>query len=163
MYGSLLSFALTPTPAVCFARAQGTALAYALVFSVLLSRSLMLATADTDGLPGHISGAVQLALFLALASVQVALGVQEWLVRSSPLTVTRMVGHSQVRELFKCMRCVVALIFGEFQETSCADVGLPFLARLTYPMVLLLLQVVVSPFILSSRRNYHEGLLFCLV
>ncbi len=107
MYGSLLSFALTPTPAVCFARAQGTALAYALVFSVLLARSLMLATADTDGLPGHISGAVQLALFLALASVQVALGVQEWLVRSSPLTVTRMVGHSQVRELFKCVLCTI--------------------------------------------------------
>ena len=33
--------------------------AYSVLFSVLLSRSLMLATADFDGLPGHVSGLAQ--------------------------------------------------------------------------------------------------------
>ncbi len=38
MYSSLFSFALTPTPAVCFSRLHGTAFVYALLFSVLLAR-----------------------------------------------------------------------------------------------------------------------------
>ncbi len=81
----------------------------------------MLATADTDGLPGHISGVIQTSLLLAFISVQVALTLQEWLLRADPFTRTAM--------------------FGRRQETVCADVGAAFLVRLVYPMILLGLQV----------------------
>ncbi len=121
MYASLFSFTFSPTPLVCFARLHGTSVVYAALFSVLLARSLMLATADTDGLPGHVSGAVQTALFLAFVSVQGALCVQEWFLRSEPLTRT--------------------VLSGRRQETSCSDVGASFLVRLIYPMILLGFQV----------------------
>ena len=67
--------------------------AYSVLFSVLLSRSLMLATADFDGLPGHVSGLAQTALFAVLAGLQAALAAQEWLIRERPYSEMVVVGR----------------------------------------------------------------------
>ena len=60
---------------------------------MLLSRSLMLATADFDGLPGHISGLTQTFLFVILSGLQVALSVQEWFIREKPYSELVVIGR----------------------------------------------------------------------
>ena len=71
-YTSLLPYSLGAMEIVCWARSAATRLSFALLFSVMLSRSLMLATADVDGLPGHISGFIQFSLLVFMMSVQVS-------------------------------------------------------------------------------------------
>ena len=72
---------------------------------------------------------------------KVGLVVQEWFLRTQPYTK-------------------VILVRGYHQELQCVDRGREFLVDLAYPILLLGLQVLVSPFIVRSRRNYKEGLLF---
>ena len=46
---------------------------------LFLSRSLLLATSDSGGLPGHASGCLQAALLLLMLSVEAALfGLEAW-------------------------------------------------------------------------------------
>ncbi len=143
IYSCLALFSLQPDRLVCFARTHATAFAYAVLYSAMLARSLMLATTDTDGLPGHISGLLQAALFVLLASVQVALSLQEWFLRKDePLFYEAVIDLNR--------------------EKLCVDTGVKFLFRLSYPMVLIGLQLLISPFIVSSRRNYREGALLAL-
>ena len=142
IYSSLSPFAFYPDKLVCMVRLHGPSIAYSLLFSLILSRSLMLATADFDGLPGHVSGLLQAFIFMTLSGLQMALVAQEYLIRETPYTTTTLIGM--------------------YQETRCSDVGRVFVYHLCYPMVLLGLQVIVSPFIVRSRRNYREGLLFCV-
>jgi len=142
MYAACLPFAMVADKIVCFARLQGTAIAYSTLFSFMVARAIMLATSDVDGLPGHVSGVTQMALALALAVVQPALAIQEWFLRDEP--------YSR------------AFVDGQFQEGGCADHGFPFLVRLAWPAFLLSVLIIISPCIVSSKRNYSEGALFCL-
>ena len=98
VYGCLLAFAvnLDTVPSgdfFCALRLHSVPVAYSILFSVLLSRSLMLATADFDGLPGHISGLTQTFLFVILAGLQVALSVQEWFIRERPYSELVVIGR----------------------------------------------------------------------
>ena len=74
---------------------------------------------------------------------QVALVIQEWnLKQDSSTTISILVnGHYEI------LKCLVDShrVFWE----------------LSYPMALLSLQILISPLIVRSRRNYKEGLLFC--
>jgi hypothetical protein len=70
VYACLLPYAVEASALVCTVRLHAVPVAYAALFSVLFSRSLMLATADFDGLPGHVSGLTQSFLFLLLAGLQ---------------------------------------------------------------------------------------------
>lgn len=70
-YLSFIPYGLEATEVICPLRLTMTRAAFAFMFSVMLSRSIMLATADADGLPGHISGGIQMALFIFMASVEV--------------------------------------------------------------------------------------------
>ena len=79
--------------------------------------------------PGHISGIVQLFLFVFMVGVEGALLTQEWLLGAHP---------SQCQ--FKT----------------------DYLLQMSYPYFLLALQLFVAPFVVQSRRNYREGLLFCI-
>eukprot|EP00095_Tigriopus_kingsejongensis_P004261 maker-scaffold1645_size32249-snap-gene-0.6 protein:Tk04261 transcript:maker-scaffold1645_size32249-snap-gene-0.6-mRNA-1 annotation:"protein bride of sevenless" len=142
MYATLIPFGFYPDPIVCLIRLYATRLAYALVFAILLSRSLMLATADTDGLPGHVSGVVQAFLLLMMTGFQVGLSTQEWFLRERPFSTL--------------------VIAGRYEHLECSDRGIPVIWNLAYVMILLVLQVIISPFIVASRRNYKEGFLFCL-
>lgn len=70
-YTSIIPFGFEPNDLICHLRSVASRLAFVFILSVLLSRSLMLATADTDGLPGHISGIVQFTLMVLMAGIQV--------------------------------------------------------------------------------------------
>ena len=74
---------------------------------------------------------------------QVALVIQEWnLKQDSSTTISILVnGHY---EILKCLVDSRRVIW-----------------ELSYPMALLSLQILISPLIVRSRRNYKEGLLFC--
>ncbi|KAG7174709.1 bride of sevenless-like [Homarus americanus] len=140
LYVAILPYSFEASALTCSLRPFATSLAYALVFSIMLSRSLMLATSDTDGLVGHVSGLVQTALFFFMISVQAGLGVQQW-VMCSP--------HS-----FSQTPPTGGVLY------SCSGERLHFIIAQSYIMFLLTMQLFISPFIIRSRRNYHEGLLF---
>ena len=107
----------------------------------------MLATADDGGgLPGHVNGFAQLVLFTFMSGIQIALIFQEWFLCGT-LSYAQIV-HIERYELVKC-------------STNDAD-HYSFMYKLSYAMVLLLLQNFISPFIVKSSRNYREGLLFCI-
>ncbi|CAL4176273.1 unnamed protein product, partial [Meganyctiphanes norvegica] len=48
LYGALLPYSFEASSIVCFMRRFSTGLAYSFIFSILLARSLMLATADSE-------------------------------------------------------------------------------------------------------------------
>lgn len=92
---------------------------------------------------GHISGLTQTVLFLLLCGIQIALSLQEWALRNTSSYVDRV-------------------IIGAFQTAECTESAKGILLRLIYVAILLAAQLLLSPFIVSSQRNYREGLLFCL-
>lgn len=146
LYSSVVPYSLEAQETVCQLRLHAPSLAFAGLFGLLLARSLMLATADFDGLPGHVSGLVQFLLFLFISGLQFALSLQEWLLREDAYAAMAVKGRYQVLE------CVHGR----------GSLATPLLYRMIYVSILLTLQVMLSPFIVSSKRNYREGLLFCL-
>ncbi|XP_023724611.1 protein bride of sevenless isoform X2 [Cryptotermes secundus] len=119
---------------ICGSRIFGTNVSYALLFSIMLSRSFMLASCDQDGgFMSHVNGYLQTVLCFFIAGVQLALSVQFWAINSSFL--------------------------GSRQCSSIYD-GHLFLFLLSYDIFLLLLLVCTSPFIARSKRNYQEGIFF---
>ena len=74
---------------------------------------------------------------------QVALVIQEWNLKQDSSTIISILvnGHN---EILKCLVDSRRVIW-----------------ELSYPMALLSLQILISPLIVRSRRNYKEGLLFC--
>ncbi|XP_069957762.1 uncharacterized protein boss isoform X2 [Cherax quadricarinatus] len=139
LYAAILPYSFEASTLTCSLRPFATSLAYAIVFAIMLSRSLMLATADSEGLVGHVSGVIQTALLFFMVSVQAGLGVQQWLMAS------QISMHS--------------LPSGGALYT-CSPHRLHFIISQSYIMFLLALQLIISPFNIRSRRNYHEGLLF---
>ena len=73
--------------------------------------------------------------------LQIALVVQEWYLKESPYTLSILVNGRQ--EILEC-------IMDSHQ----------ILMDFSYPIVLLGLQLLISPFIINSRRNYKEGMYF---
>lgn len=74
-YACLVPYAMSPTDLVCPLRSMCMRLAFVLLFAIMLSRSFMMATADVDGLPGHISGPIQAVLLVFMVGVEVRLNV----------------------------------------------------------------------------------------
>ena len=108
----------------------------------------MLATADdVDGLPGHVSGFTQSALFIFMSGIQIALMVQEWFLQG-PAAYVEVV-HIERYTMEKC----------KWNDTGDQY---SILYKLSYAMLLLLLQMLINPFIVKSKRNYKEGLLFSI-
>ncbi|KAK9501241.1 hypothetical protein O3M35_011986 [Rhynocoris fuscipes] len=119
------------TGVICGIKAIGTSLSYSLVFSVMLSRSVMLASCDEDGgFMSHVNGYLQTILCFFIAAVQIALTLQFWSINWLILTK---------------------------EQCSAMTEGPLFLYLLTYDMFLLFLLLCMSPFIIRSKRNYHEG------
>lgn len=116
---------------LCAARLFGTSLSYALLFSVMLARNLMLATCDQDGgFMSHVNGYHQSVLCFFIAAVQIGLTVQFWVINWRFLP--------------------------EDQCNPMTDEKL-FILSLCYDMFLLFLLVLSSPLVFKSKRNYHEG------
>ncbi|XP_073969463.1 G protein coupled receptor bride of sevenless [Rhodnius prolixus] len=119
------------TGVVCGIKAVGTSLSYSLVYSVMLARSVMLASCDEDGgFMSHVNGYLQTVLCFFIAAVQIALTLQFWAVNWLILTK---------------------------EQCSSMTEGPLFLYLLGYDMFLLILLLCISPFIMKSKRNYHEG------
>lgn len=119
---------------ICGLRIFGTSVSYALLFSIMLSRSFMLASCDQDGgFMSHVNGYLQTILCFFIAGVQVALSVQFWAINSA------LLGSRQCASIYE---------------------GHLFLLLLSYDVFLLLLLVCTSPFIARSKRNYQEGIFF---
>ncbi|XP_014272250.1 protein bride of sevenless [Halyomorpha halys] len=115
----------------CGLKIFGTSLSYALVFSTMLARSVMLASCDEDGgFMSHVNGYLQTVMFFFIAAVQIALTVQFWAIN------WLLLSEQQCQEMSR---------------------GSLFLFLLGYDMLLLLLLLIISPFIMRSKRNYHEG------
>ena len=138
---ALAPFCLLPLPLVCALRQLGPPLVSSLVLAMMTSRSLLLATADTDGLPGHASGVVQVVLGLTLLGVEAALLL--------PLSLQQ--GEESWTELVRR---------GRVSSLTCRHHLTPL--SMAWPGLLLLLQLCLSPAIWRSRRNYREGTLFSL-
>ncbi|KAJ4451004.1 hypothetical protein ANN_02440 [Periplaneta americana] len=138
-YFSILPFTLSADDAyhrglICGLRIFGTSVSYALLFSIMLSRSFMLASCDQDGgFMSHVNGYLQTVLCFFIAGVQLALSVQFWAINST------LLGSQQCSSIYE---------------------GHLFLFLLSYDMFLLLLLVCTSPFIARSKRNYREGMFF---
>ncbi|KAJ8878599.1 hypothetical protein PR048_019180 [Dryococelus australis] len=140
MYCSVLPYGFSATgdghvsEMLCGVRVSATCLSYALLFSIMISRGVMLASCDQEGgFMSHVNGYLQAVLCFFIAAVQVALSLQFWLL--SPV-VFRSDHCSLVRD-------------GYF---------LPLM--LSYDAFLLLVLVWVAPFIARSKRNYREGAFF---
>ena len=140
---SILPFCFLPHSLICALREFVPPVVLTLVISVMVSRSLLLATADTDGLPGHASGVLQLVLGLLLLGVELAVVVVLLL----------------VRETFSF---TVMVRLGRASSLQCSHSGWTWVLTMVWPGLLLLLQLLISPAIWSSRRNYREGALFSL-
>ena len=143
-YLAVLPFCLLPSSAVCLARELAPPAVYTLLLAATSARSLLLATADTDGLPGHASGWLQLVLGAALVAVEAAVvGVRLVVGPGRSYTTTRTLGLVTTRH--------------------CAPAPGPgWLVLLAWPAALLLVQLLLGPAIWRSRRNYREGVLFSL-
>ncbi|XP_063864761.1 uncharacterized protein LOC135102954 isoform X1 [Scylla paramamosain] len=141
LYAAILPYSFEASSLICALRPFATSLSYAIMLAILLARSLMLATADSEGLVGHVSGLVQTALLFFMVSVQAGLGVQQWVMTPPQTFLTKTPPEGGV--LY-----------------SCSGERVYFLIAQAYIMFLLMLQLFVSPFTVRSRRNYHEGLLF---
>merc|ERR1711936_1465968 len=70
LYWTILPFCFYPGTFVCMFRSDSPAVTYTVAASLLLSRSFLLATADSDGLPGHASGCLQIVLFALMLCVE---------------------------------------------------------------------------------------------
>ena len=134
-FTSMLPYCFQPGEVVCILRSVAPAASLTFLASTLVSRSLLLATADTAGLPGHASGALQAALLLLMLGVETGvLAVEGWHLRG-------------------------AFYRG---EGTCLHHSWAWLSLLAWPGLLLLLQGLLAPGIWRSRRNYKEGVLFSL-
>lgn len=95
-----------------------------------------------------------------MTALQVAMAAQSILLRSKPLTQVVVLG----RYVLGNNTMIILLLYNTFrQETlQCTDKGLPYLCRFVYVAILLVIQGLISPFIVKSSRNYREGLQFCV-
>ena len=98
--------------------------------------------ADSDGLPGHASGGLQIILCLLMVCVEGGVLLEGGIQRDD--------GYVDMNKM------------GRFGVVVCTDKGWSWLSNLMWPGSLLCVQTFLSPFIWKSRRNYREGALFSL-
>jgi len=138
MYFSVLPFCvvITDSKVLCVLKLFGTSISYCFIFSVILSRVLMILTCDYNGsFMSHINGYLQSFLCFFMFAVQFGLVLEFW-------------------------------IFGWILSSVdyCAKLGNNyFMAYLLYDAFLLIIIVSVVPFVTRSRRNYKEGLCFTVL
>lgn len=118
---------------LCGFREHCPPLAFGFLFSLLLSRGLILASSEnTGGFVSHINGYLQFILFLFIYGVQVSLTLQNW-ARENYIPCRLELNHEY-------------------------NILLP----LTYNFILLVFLVCICPFIIRSKRNNREGLFFSI-
>ena len=89
-YACFVPFGFQASEEICFWRLMGTRMAFVSLFSLLLSRSIMLATSDLDGLPGHITGFIQFTICSFMIAVEVSYILSMYYVVHSMYRVTSL-------------------------------------------------------------------------
>ncbi|XP_055546100.1 protein bride of sevenless [Wyeomyia smithii] len=118
---------------LCVVKLFLVSVCYCFTFSILLCRSIMLASIGSEGgFLSHVNGYLQSVICVFSALVQLGL--------SSQLAI---VFHANTRNI------------------SCNDIyfGNWFWGIIAYDGVLLAALVILSPYVFKSQRNYREGLL----
>ncbi|XKL66411.1 hypothetical protein PGB90_009831 [Kerria lacca] len=127
---------------LCVVKLFGTSITYCFLFSVILSRTLMILTCDYNGsFMSHINGYLQSFLCFFIFSVQFGLILEFW---------------------------IFSWVLSEIDYCNQFLNNNAFLLYLIYDTLLLILITIMVFFITKSRRNYKEGLCFtalsvCLV
>lgn len=141
MYASAVPFAVETTAyanVMCYAKLFGTCGSYAIVFSAMLARSIMIVACDCDSsFMSHVNGYLQTALCAFTACVQLSLLAQF-------AAVHAVVPDSDLCRVF---------VDGN---------GALFLGSLSYDVLLLALLACTTPFVFKSKRNYREGACFAV-
>lgn len=121
---------------ICVLRLFGTSISYCFIFSVILSRILMILTCDYNGsFMSHINGYLQSFLCFFMFAVQLGLILEFW---------------------------IFGWILSDVDYCS-KFANNYFLVYLLYDAFLLILITAVVPFVTRSRRNYREGLCFTVL
>lgn len=140
VYASAVPFAVHDSchpNAVCYAKLFGACASCSVVFSAMLSRSMMIAACDCDSsFMSHVNGYLQTSLFAFTVCVQLALLVQF-------AAIHAVVPSSDLCRVFM-------------------DRGNLFLGSVSYDALLLALLCCTSPFVFRSKRNYREGACFAV-
>lgn len=122
---------------LCVVKLFGASFCYCFVFSVILSRILMILTCDYNGsFMSHINGYLQSCLCFFMFAVQIALITEFWVFE-------RYMSNGNF-----CSRFINSNLF---------------LLYMIYDTFLLVFMATVVPFVTKSRRNYREGLSFSVV
>ncbi|XP_075230388.1 G protein coupled receptor bride of sevenless [Lycorma delicatula] len=120
----------------CNLRIFGTSLSYSLIFSIMLARCFMIASCDQDGgFMSHINGYLQSVVCFFIIAVQIALSIQFGAMNWKFLSTDECISMTK---------------------------GYLFISMLCYNMFLLILLIFTSPFVMKSKRNYHEGSFFAV-
>jgi len=121
---------------LCVLRLFGASISYCFIFSVILSRVLMILTCDYNGsFMSHINGYLQSFLCFFMFAVQFGLVLEFW---------------------------IFGWILSNVDYCSKFSHNY-FMAYLLYDAFLLILIVSLVPFVTRSRRNYKEGLCFTVL
>ncbi|XP_075145587.1 G protein coupled receptor bride of sevenless [Haematobia irritans] len=121
---------------LCAVRVFILTLVYCFVFSLLLCRSVMLASIGSEGgFLSHVNGYIQAVICVFSILVQLGMSVQ----------------------------LLTAMIFAP-DELSCENMyyGRWLFGLMAYNMLLLLSIIALVPFIYRSQRNYREGILIVI-
>lgn len=145
MYAAIIPYSLETFSlgeyflSICDLRIIGPTLSYSVLFSLLLSRSLMLASSDQEGgFMSHVNGYLQSVLCFFMCGVQIALSTQHWYFDS--------------------------YLNYRVDNTNCFDMyqNNKILVLLGYSFFLLGILTCVSPFMFRCKRNYKEGMFFTI-
>ncbi|XP_071441422.1 uncharacterized protein [Hetaerina americana] len=137
----------TVAAVVCTLRLLCPSMAYALLFSTMLSRCIMLASSDSEGFLSHVSGPLQTALLFFMTAVQVGVTVEFWLLV--------LVGNNAAALASASEPCAPT-------PSGRNKLFFYLVPLMSYDALLLLILTVVSPFAAKSRRNYREGALLAV-
>lgn len=141
LFLSILPFVFTPNEEVCGMRYFAHGFSYSLCFASLLAKMMSLRDYKLVGLGGNVSRVNQLLGVLFMASVQIAIGVQWWVLRT-PVVLTEVMTQ-QIR--------------GEVLQTTyyaCDFKRGDFIAYHTYVLFLLVLCCLYS---IGIRRDAKDS------
>jgi len=128
---------MTLSSILCDLRLAGPPLTYSILFSILFSRSLMLAASDQDGgFMSHVNGYLQAVIIFFVSAVQFAISGVYWMFNS-------FFRHPQGS-------CEAMYAFHTFEYL------------LSYDLFLLILLMALIPFMYRAKRNYKEGTFFSI-
>ncbi|GAB1600313.1 metabotropic glutamate receptor-like [Argonauta hians] len=136
-YSTILPFVFTPNELVCEMRYFAPAFGYAFTLSIILVKLMNLHDYRLIGLGGTLSIVNQLLTIVFITGIQVAVGLQRWLLMKSALA--KKVTYYGV-SIYSCL-------FDKFE----------FIYYICYPMFLQLLILLYAISLYKEKRNLREA------